>query len=156
MLKIGQSVVKSEKKHKEYGYKVLSASTKQERLDIAKEYELGYMNSHTIIVFDLSLLTLCIIYLGSAKHIMNTWKSLGWLLDKTQFSVVQSRIKLCNVPSDVGRIPIKVEACIGSLTADECKTGLVFTRLYRMLVEVCTSMLNHLSANIACMLHSIT
>ena len=66
------------------------------------------------------------------------------VIGQNSISVVQSRIKLCNVPSDVGRIPIKVEACIGSLTPDECKRGLVFTRLYRMLVEVCTSMLNHL------------
>ena len=113
-----------EKIHKDYGYKVLTASTKQERKDIAKEYrarysvlfELPYYNCIRSVPID----PMHSLFLGTAKHIMNTWKSLE-LLDKTKFSIIQSRIKSCNVPSSIGRIPTKVEACIGSLTADEWK-----------------------------------
>ena len=77
-----------EKIHKDYGYKVLTASTRQERKDIAKEYgarysvlfELPYYNCIRSVPID----PMHNLFLGTAKHIMNTWKSLE-LLDKTKF-----------------------------------------------------------------------
>ena len=110
--------------HTLYGYKVLSASTKQERKRLEREYGARYSVLYELPYYDcirfIPIDPMHNLFLGTAKHIMNTWKNLQ-LLNKTDFSTIQLRIASSDVPSDVGRIPSKVEACMGSLTADEWK-----------------------------------
>ena len=66
------------------------------------------------------------LFLGTAKHFLKAvWIDLG-IIDSKQFSVIQSRVDKAVVPSDIGRIPHKIDSGFSSFTADQFKNWVVY------------------------------
>lgn len=49
------------------------------------------------------------LFLGTAKHMMKIWMERN-LITKDQMRVIQTRVDLIQVPSDIGRIPKKISS----------------------------------------------
>ena len=65
-------------------------------------------------------------FLGTAKHFLKAvWIDLG-IVDSKQFSVIQSRVDKAVVPSDIGRIPHKIDSGFSSFTADQFKNWVIY------------------------------
>ena len=60
------------------------------------------------------------LFLGIAKHTINTWKKL-WILKGGDFYVIQERVDSLIPPAGIGRIPRKIGSAFSSFTADEWK-----------------------------------
>lgn len=59
---------------------------------------------------------------------MKIWKEIG-RLEKGDFQTIQSKVDEVVVPSDVGKLPKKIESCFDGFNADEYKN---WTLLYSM------------------------
>ena len=65
------------------------------------------------------------LFLGTAKHVLkNIWLNQG-VISPGEFSVVQARIDKTVVPSDLGRIPHKIESGFSNFTADQFKNWVI-------------------------------
>ena len=60
------------------------------------------------------------LFLGIAKHTINTWKKLSILKDG-DFYVIQERVDSLIPPAGIGRIPRKIGSAFSSFTTDEWK-----------------------------------
>ena len=69
------------------------------------------------------------LFLGIAKHTMNTWKELN-ILTSADFVKLQTRIDSIIPPPRIGRIPRKLGSGFSSLTADEWKNWILLYSLY--------------------------
>ena len=58
------------------------------------------------------------LYLGTAKHVMKTWRECGIIQDK-YLAVIQQRVDEFKVPHSIGRIPHKKGSNFSGLTADQ-------------------------------------
>lgn len=65
------------------------------------------------------------LFLGTAKHMISIWINSGML--NNQFDKIQTFVDNINVPSDVGRIPRKIEVGFSGFKADQFKS---WTNLY--------------------------
>ena len=54
--------------------------------------------------------------LGTAKHVMSVWKEKG-IIKSTQLEGIQSKVDCFQTPSDVGRIPSKIQSGFAGSTA---------------------------------------
>ena len=61
------------------------------------------------------------LFLGLAKHFIKKVLIGKQLLSDTDFEVIQERVNLMAVPSDIGRIPHKIQSSFSSFTADQFK-----------------------------------
>ena len=61
------------------------------------------------------------LYLGTSKYIMkNIWLDKDSpLIHKKDFQIIQERVDKCIVPSDMGRVPLKIASSFTSFTADQ-------------------------------------
>ena len=60
------------------------------------------------------------LFLGSGKHMMQLWLSLG-IINSTHYTYLQEFVDKMSVPSDIGRIPHKIATGFSSFTADQFK-----------------------------------
>ena len=60
------------------------------------------------------------VFLGSGKHMLCLWK-IKELVTEQYYSLIQNHITSFVVPSDVGRIPRKIETGFSGFTADQYK-----------------------------------
>ena len=66
------------------------------------------------------------LFLGTAKRIKNIWMNdNNPLFTSTEIQTIQDRVNSMNVPSDIGRIPRKIETKFSGLTADQYKNWVV-------------------------------
>ncbi len=56
--------------------------------------------------------------LGTAKHVLSVWTSLG-ILDKTHYLSIQENVDRFVTPPEIGRIPSKIASGFSSFTADQ-------------------------------------
>lgn len=61
------------------------------------------------------------LFLGSAKHMINIWIK-NELIDSSKFDIIQRYVDNMIVPSDVGRIPRKIEHGFSGFKADQFKS----------------------------------
>ena len=61
------------------------------------------------------------LFLGTGKHMISLWIEEGWLT-KQHFKAIQQFIDSLVLPSDVGRIPHKIESGFSSFKADQFKS----------------------------------
>lgn len=69
-----------------------------------------------------------IILLGSAKHTIVLWKSLG-ILNESSNNHIQDIVNSFSTPPDVGRIPYKIASGFSSFTADQWKNWITIFSL---------------------------
>jgi len=115
-------------------YQTLKANTKEAKKNLEKTFGLRYSVFHKLACYDSvrfsTIDTMHNLFLGSSKHVMNTWKE-NELITNHHFATMHERIGKINVPMDVGRIPHKIESSMSKLTADEWKN---WTCIYSLFV----------------------
>lgn len=98
--------------------------------------ELSYFDPVRMLVID----PMHNLFLGTAKHMIKIWKDRN-VLCKSHFESIQKKVDSFRVPSDIGRIPRKVETNFSGFTADQYKNWTIFYSI-PCLFEVIDS--NHL------------
>ena len=79
--------------------------------------DLPYFDAPTMLVID----PMHCLFLGIAKHFLKRVLIGRGILSVRDLSLVQNRINVMSVPSDIGRIPYKIEHAFYSFTADQYK-----------------------------------
>ena len=79
--------------------------------------ELPYFDAPTMLVID----PMHCLFLGLAKHFVKKVLIGKSLLSQAEFDVIQSRASSLSVPSDIGRIPPKIQHNFYGFTADQFK-----------------------------------
>ena len=69
------------------------------------------------------------LFLGTAKKMFCKWVDLSFL-SKQAFESIRTKISKLHVPSDVGKIPVSLEANYGSMTAKEWKNWVLIYSMY--------------------------
>lgn len=104
--------------------KLLACKTKQERNEL--ESSSGCRNSPLVELpyFDPPRMSavdpMHNVFSGSGKHMLHLWKD-GDLVTDQHYSLIQNHISSFVVPSDVGRIPRKIETGFSGFIADQYK-----------------------------------
>ena len=70
-------------------------------------------------------------WLGTAKSLMELWKSSQLLTDK-DFCIIQQRVNSFITPNDIGRIPLKIASNFAGFTAEQWKNWTVYFSLYAL------------------------
>lgn len=72
------------------------------------------------------------LFLGTSKKMINVWKEKKYLTEKT-LSLIQQRVDKAHVPSDVGKLPGKIEKfTFDGFTADELKNWTILFSIYAL------------------------
>ena len=71
------------------------------------------------------------VFLGLAKHAVQTWKDVG-VLENKHFSLLQEKVDCIVPPSKIGRIPRKIESGFSSFTADEWKNWILYYSVFAL------------------------
>ena len=79
--------------------------------------DLPYFDPPTMLVID----PMHCLFLGLAKHFLKKALLGRGILSEKDLSIIQSRIDAMRVPSDIGRIPHKIQQAFYSFTADQYK-----------------------------------
>ena len=120
------------KDHKEQGLKWKHAATQAERHTIEREFGVRYSELLRLPYFDTVHFSVIDpmhnIFLGSAKHTIALWKSLG-ILSESSNSHIQDIVDRFSTPPDVGRIPHKIASGFSSFTADQWKNWITIFSL---------------------------
>ena len=121
--------------HKIKGYDHLIAPTASAQHSIEREFgvkysilsELEYYETVRFLVVD----PMHSLFLGIAKHTFSTWIETD-ILNKSHYSVIQSRVDELTVPPTLGRIPLKLGAGFSGLTADQWRNWVCVYSLYSL------------------------
>jgi len=116
--------VRDLKLHKEKSEEYKNSNTESDQKSIATTFgmrysclnELEYFNPIRFSVVD----PMHNLYLGTAKHVMNIWKSRG-VLSNSDFQVMEETVSCIVTPNDVGRIPLKIGSPFSGFSADQWK-----------------------------------
>ena len=109
--------------------------TQAARESIKKKFGIRYSILNELPYFDPP--RMCIIdpvhnlLLGTAKHMIEVWKSLKMITDK-QFADIQKRVDSFTTPDDLGRIPSKTSSSIYGFTPEQWKNWTIFFSLYAL------------------------
>ena len=79
--------------------------------------QLPYFDPPTMLVID----PMHCLFLGMAKHFFKKILIQNGILSEAHLNTIQKRINAMSVPSDIGRIPHKIESAFYSFTADQYK-----------------------------------
>ena len=71
------------------------------------------------------------LFLGLAKHTIETWKSLS-ILKSSDFALLQSRVDAMVPPPKIGRIPRKIGSGFSSFTVEEWKNWTLIFSMYAL------------------------
>ena len=69
------------------------------------------------------------LFLGTAKHCVDVWKSTG-LISTDDLLIMQMRVNNYFCPSDIGRIPSKIQLSFAGFTADQWRSWAVLFSLH--------------------------
>lgn len=120
------------KDHKEQGLRWKHAATLVEQHTIEREFGVRYSELLRLPYFDTVRFSVIDpmhnILLGSAKHTIVLWKSLG-ILNESSNNHIQDIVNSFSTPPDVGRIPYKIASGFSSFTADQWKNWITIFSL---------------------------
>jgi hypothetical protein len=68
--------------------------------------------------------------LGTAKHIVDTWKETG-VLNKKNVDI-QEKVDSFVSPGDIGRVPMKISSGFAGFTAEQWKNWIIFYSLFAL------------------------
>lgn len=110
--------------HRENVKKILECKTKTERAQKESEFGCRYSSLLRLPYFDPCRMSIIDpmhnIFLGSAKHILHLWLDQN-IISFAQFEQIQECVDGFVVPSDIGRIPLKIKSGFAGFTADQFK-----------------------------------
>ena len=111
--------------HRKDVNKIKKICTKTEQEEAESKYGCRYSCLLELPYFDAPRM-LCIdimhnLFLGTGKHMISVWVKQQWLT-KNHLESVQQFIDKIHLPSDVGRIPLKIASGFAGFTADQFKT----------------------------------
>ena len=111
-------------KHRENIKKINSCNTKAGKASLESEYGCRYSCLINLKYFDpirmLIIDPMHNLFLGSGKHMIKLWLKSG-LMTADNFSEIQEFLDNFIVPTDIGRIPRKIETGFSGFTADQFK-----------------------------------
>ncbi|XP_058880312.1 uncharacterized protein LOC131737148 [Acipenser ruthenus] len=117
---------RTHERHLEWCAQILDKKTKQDVKLLEREYGVRYSVLLELPYFDIVQVHVIDpmhnLFLGTAKHVIEIWKEQGILTDKDMKSI-QEKIDDFEVPSDLGRIPNKIQS---SFTADQWKNWTLY------------------------------
>ena len=112
-----------------------NATTATKRDEIEKSYGARYTELSRLPYFDVVchhvVDPMHNLFLGLAKHIINTWKDLE-ILKLVHFVEVQRKVDSVVPPPKIGRIPRKIGSGFSSFTADEWKNWILIYSVYSL------------------------
>ena len=119
---------RTNKEHRAHVQSIQGAKTKTGRDQLESKYgcrysvllELSYFDPTRMLVVD----PMHNLFLGTAKHMTKLWNCKN-ILSKDIMKTVQTTVDSMRVPSDVGRIPRKIETSFSGFTADQFKNWVV-------------------------------
>lgn len=120
---------RTHERHLEWCAQILDKKTKQDVKLLEREYGVRYSVLLELPYFDIVQMHVIDpmhnLFLGTAKHVIEIWKEQGVLTDKDMKSI-QEKIDDFEVPSDLGRIPNKIQSGFASFTADQWKNWTLY------------------------------
>lgn len=121
--------------HKQFANRYLMANSIIERKKITNESGIKYSQLLNLPNFDVVRCHIVDpmhnIFLGLAKHVIQTWKDIG-ILKVSHFVKLQDKIDLINPPLRMGRIPRKIESGFAAFTADEWKNFILIYSIFAL------------------------
>ena len=109
-----------------------SCKTMQERKDLEHSHGICFSVLTQLPYFKASQMTVIDpmhnLLLGTAKYILNVWKELQFLSAK-DFVEIQNLVDSFVVPSDIGRIRLKIASGFAEFTADQWRSWIVYYSL---------------------------
>ena len=114
--------------HRESLFKIQKCQTKTQQEEAESLYGCKYSCLTELSYFDAARM-LCIdimhnLFLGTGKHMISVWLE-QQILTKDNFQIIQSFVDSVNVPTDIGRIPLKIGSGFTGFTADQFKTWIM-------------------------------
>ena len=113
---------------------ILKAKTKTERDQLERLYGCRYTVLLDLPYFDPIRMTIIDpmhnLFLGSAKHVLKQiWVDKG-IISREHFDGIQKKMDSVKSPSDIGRIPRKIETGFAGFTADQFKNWTIFSAFH--------------------------
>ena len=111
--------------HKNNVSEIQKCRTKTQQEEAESKYGCRYSCLTELPYFDAPRM-LCIdimhnLFLGTGKHMIFVWLE-QQLLTKDDFKTIQNFVDSMHIPSDIGRIPLKIGSSFAGFTADQFKT----------------------------------
>ena len=110
--------------HRGHIEEILAESTQESRNAKESLYGARYSELLRLPYFDCIRFTIVDpmhnLFLGTAKRLMETWLELS-LLTRTKLEEVQKKVDASRVPSNMGRLPLKIEKFFSGFTAEQWK-----------------------------------
>ena len=113
---------RSKESHHQHAMEYKSANTNEKQKVIERKHGCRYSILIELPYYD--VVRFCIIdpmhnlLLGTAKHVLSVWITSG-IIDKSHFPGIQKTVDSFVTPTDIGRIPYKIESGFSSFTADQ-------------------------------------
>ena len=82
-----------------------------------------YSDSITLMLLDFARLILCTISFTKLPKECSNYGQTQNFFPPSQLSEIEERVKSVEVPSDIGRLPMRITSDCGSYTAEQWKTG---------------------------------
>lgn len=126
---------RSNDKHREMARKYQESNTQADQRKIEREHGIRYTVLLELPYFDAS--RMCTIdpmhnlLLGTAKHVMETWKRLS-VIDSKNYDVIQKKVDSFISPPDIGRVPFKIASGFAGFTAEQWKNWTLFFSLFAL------------------------
>ena len=121
--------------HRAQVEQVCQQTTQEERTNLESEYGVRYSELLRLPYFDCVRFTIIDpmhnLFLGTAKRIIELWLDNG-LLNSNNLKHVQEMVDKCESPSDLGRLPRKIEKSFGGFTAEQWKTWVLVFSLFSL------------------------
>ena len=119
-----QWIPRSNVDHREKVKKIQECTTQSSQKEMESLYGCRYSCLLDLPYFDAPRM-LCIdpmhnMFLGTGKHMIQVWIEKNWI-SRDNFQTIQAFIDSFRVPSDIGRIPLKIESGFSGFKADQFK-----------------------------------
>lgn len=119
---------RDDKHHRENLEKIKASNTQSKTRELESLYGVRYSCLVDLPYFDAPRM-LCIdpmhnLFLGTGKHMITVWIDKDWIC-KDHFKIIQDIIDSFRVPSDIGRIPLKIESGFSGFKADQFKNWII-------------------------------
>lgn len=119
--------------HREVAKKLSKCTTKaaRQKLESGSGFRytaflnLPYFNPSRMLIVD----PMHNLFLGTAKRVLRDIWIENDIITASDFQLIQERVDKCLVPSDIGRIPYKINSSFSAFTADQYKNWVVYFSL---------------------------
>ena len=121
--------------HRQHSLEHKNCNTLTDQKKIERDYGCRYSVLLELPYYD--IIKFCVIdpmhnlLLGTAKHILSVWLSIG-VITKNDFLSIQEKVDAFITPSGIGRIPSKIASGFSSFTAEQWRNWTLIYSLYAL------------------------